>query len=105
MQWLLEAHIPEFRNSQDLKMFCKNVREQRNILCHRIGGLTQKQVFQAWGNDINNQSKWETRVLNCLNLVTGNNFDSLTQASLFASTHNRVKQALELLGDLTSIAT
>lgn len=72
----------------------KNTKFQRNNLFHRIGGLTQKQLLQAWGNDINDPSKWENRLLNCLNLVTENNFQSLTQASLFASTHQRVHQAI-----------
>ena len=44
--------------------------------------------------ELNDPSKWETRLLNCLNLVTENNFQSLTQASLFASTHQRVHQAI-----------
>lgn len=94
MQRLMEAHIPELRKKPDFTIFWRNARVQRNNLFHRIGGLTQKQVLQAWGDDINNSSKWETRILNCLNLVTGNRFQSLTQASLFASTHQRVKQAI-----------
>lgn len=94
LQRLLEVYIPEVRNSQDFARFCRNARVERNNLFHRIGGLTQNKVFQAWGNDINNQSKWD-RILNCLNLVTGNRFHSLTQASLFASTHSRVKQVID----------
>lgn len=94
MQRLMEAHIPELRNNPDFTIFWINARIQRNNLFHRIAGLTQRQVLQAWGDDINNPSKWETRILNCLNLVTENRFQSLTQASLFASTHQRVKQAI-----------
>jgi hypothetical protein len=94
MQRLLEVYMPEVRNNRDFSMFWRNAREQRNNLFHRIGGLTQKEVLQAWGNDINNSSKWETRILNCLNVVTENRFQLLTQASLFASTHHRVKLAI-----------
>ncbi len=92
MQRLLEADISETRNSRDFAIFWRTTKDERNILFHRIGGLTKKEVLQAWGNDINNSSKWEARILNCLNLVTGQRFHSLTQASLFASTHCRVKK-------------
>lgn len=94
MQQLLEADIPETRNNQDFTIFWRNTRSERNNLFHRVGGLTKNEVLQAWGNDINNSSKWETRIINCLNLVTGERFHSSTQASLFASTHHRVKQAI-----------
>lgn len=94
MQRLLEADISEVRNNRDFVMFSINAREQRNNSSHRIGGLTEPEVLQAWGNDINNSSKWEARILNCLNLVTGEKFVSLTQASLFASTHHRVKKEI-----------
>ena len=94
MQRLLEADIFETRNSRDFAIFWRSARIERNKLFHRIGGLTEQEVLQAWGNDINESSKWEARILKCLNLVTGNTFHSLTQASLFASTHQRVKMAI-----------
>jgi hypothetical protein len=95
MQRLVEVSIPTISHSQDLKIFWKKARVERNKLFHRIGGLTEKQVFQAWGEDISDREKWEARILNCLNLVTGNNFKSLERASLFASLHQRVAQAIE----------
>jgi hypothetical protein len=94
MQRLIEAYIPELSHNKDFRSFCTNAKIQRNNLFHRIGGLTQRDVFKAWGDDINNQSQWETRILNCLNLVTENKFQSLSQASLFASSHQRVQQAI-----------
>lgn len=94
MQCLLEAYVPDAYKSQDLKSFFENAKQQRNNLFHRIGGMTQKDVFYAWGNDINDEYKWEKRIVNCLNLVVGERFHSLTQVSLFASTHQRVKQAI-----------
>jgi hypothetical protein len=95
MRKLLEVYIPEASTSFDLKMFYKKAREQRNKLFHCIGGLSQQQVLQAWGSDINNQNKWENRILSCLNTITGNQFQSLAQASLFASVHQRVEQAIK----------
>lgn len=94
MQCLLEAYISDTRTNQNIKSFFKNAREQRNNLFHRISGMTPINVFQAWGHDINDENKWEKRVLNCLNLVTGERFHSLSQASIFASTHQRVKQVI-----------
>ena len=95
MQRLLEADIPNVKTSQDWLMFCQNAVKDRNNLFHLIGGLSEIDVFKAWGDEINNKSQWETRILNCLNLVTNNRFKSLTQASLFASIHHRVKEAID----------
>jgi hypothetical protein len=95
MRRLVEAIIPKVTYEQDFNVFWDNARIARNNLFHRIDGLTEKQVFQAWGEDINNRKAWENRILSCLNLATGNNFKSLERASLFASIHQRVKQAIE----------
>jgi hypothetical protein len=95
MQCLLEADFPEVKTSQDWVMFCQNAVKIRNKLFHQIGGLTEMDLFKAWGDGINNQSKWENRILNCLNLVTKNKFQSLSQASLFASIHEQAQQAIK----------
>jgi len=95
MQRLVEASIPKISYEKDFEIFWKKAKTERNKLFHRIGGLTEKQVFQAWGDDINDRKAWETRILNCLNLVTGKSFKSLARASLFASLHQRVEQAIE----------
>lgn len=94
MQRLIEVAIPLIANNQDFKMFWDNAKIQRNNLFHRIIGLTEKDVFKAWGNDIKNSDQWETRILNCLNLVTAKTFKSLGKASLFSSTHQRAKQII-----------
>jgi hypothetical protein len=95
IQRLIEADIPTIRTSRDFEMFWIKAKIERNKLFHRIVGQTQNDVYKAWGDDINNPSEWETRIINCLNLVTKNKFQSLTQASLFESTHQRVKQAIK----------
>lgn len=95
MRRLLEEVNLEARQSVDLKTFWDYTRPKRNILFHCLGGLSEERVFQAWGTDINQQSQWESRVLNCLNIVGGNRFKSLSQASLFASVHQRVEQMIE----------
>jgi hypothetical protein len=69
----------------------KNV---RNFLSHNLGGINDKDLFKAWGQDIKNQKDWENRILTCLNLIANNNFSSLYQASLFACTHHKIKQKI-----------
>ncbi|MBD2097721.1 hypothetical protein H6F90_21735 [Trichocoleus sp. FACHB-591] len=91
---LLELAIPQTAYSQDFKAFWETARHKRNMLSHRLGGLPEKDVLTAWGRDINKPEQWEIRILNCLNLVTGKSFKSLTQASLLAKVHLQVKQAI-----------
>lgn len=94
-QRLVEAAIQKAQSSKDFKAWSSNeTREQRNELSHRLGGISEKDLFKAWGQDIKDREQWEKRLLNCLNLITDNNFSSLTQASLFASVHHRVKGAI-----------
>jgi hypothetical protein len=70
-------------------------RQLRNRLSHQLGGISEEELFQAWGRDIYNQENWEKRILNCLNLITDNRYISLKQASLFASVHQRITTAIK----------
>lgn len=94
MRDLLEKAIPQTVTSLDFKAFGDTARIKRNALSHRLGGLSEKEVFKAWGGDIKDQAQWETRVLNCLNLITGQPFKSLSQASLFAKIHSKLEEAI-----------
>lgn len=98
-QKLVEAAISEASFSDDFQAWSSNeVREVRNKLSHQLGGISEKELFEAWGKDINVREKWESRILNCLNLITNNHqFTTLKQASLFACIHERVKQAIAKL--------
>ncbi|NER22901.1 MAG: hypothetical protein F6J96_19825 [Symploca sp. SIO1C2] len=91
---LLAAAIPEAETSEDFKAFWNSAREMRNNLSHRLGGLEEKKLFQAWGKDIKDAEQWQHRILNCLNLLTGQTFKSLSQASLFSKIHYRVVNAI-----------
>ncbi|WP_258000193.1 hypothetical protein [Fischerella thermalis] len=81
-------------NSIDFKAFWDSARKKRNYFSHRLGGLAEKEVFRAWGEDVTNSEQWQKRILNCLNLVTGKSFRNLAQASVFATIHDQVLQAI-----------
>lgn len=93
-QELLAAAIPQAAESKDFKTFFSSAREMRNKLSHHLGGFGEKEIFKAWGNDVNNSEQWQHRILNCLNLVTEQKFKSISQASLFSKIHLKVIQAI-----------
>jgi len=98
-QRLIEKYIaltsPQ-ANFKDLKAWgSEELRNHRNRLSHKLGGISEKELFQAWGNNIHNQQDWKKRILNCLNLITENKFNYLWQGSLFASIHERVRTAIK----------
>lgn len=92
---LLEAAIPATATSPDFKEFWDTARTKRNTYSHRLGGLTEKEVFNAWGGDIKQQSQWEKRLLNCLNMITDQPFKTLEKASLFCTIHQQVQTAIK----------
>lgn len=95
LQELLTAAIPQTTGQDFQSFWAKDCRDMRNALSHRLGGLSQKEVLEAWGEDINTPAQWEARILNCLNLLTGQSFKTLEKASLFRVIHMQVKSAIE----------
>ena len=87
---LLEAAIPATASSPDFRQYWNKAREARNLLSHRLGGISEQQVLQSWGSDITNRHDLERRLLGCLNLLSGKPFRSLANASLFAKVHQKV---------------
>jgi hypothetical protein len=94
LRYLVTAAIPGTLNSNDFHAFWHPAREMRNHLSHRLEGLSEKELFAAWGEDVTNLEQWQARVLNCLNLVTGQSFKTLAEASIFHKLHNQVLQAI-----------
>jgi hypothetical protein len=92
---LLKEAIPETKNSIDFKAFWKSAKYARNYFSHRLGGLAEQDVFTAWGKDITDSQQWQKRILNCINLVTGESFSTLYKASLFSQIHKQVLEAIE----------
>lgn len=98
-QRLIEKYIaltsPQ-ANFKNLKAWgSEELRNHRNRLSHKLGGISEGELYQAWGKDTYNQKDWEKRILNCLNLITENKFNYLWQGSLFASIHQRVRTAIK----------
>ncbi len=96
-QWVLEAllneAIPEIADSQDFKSFWSSANTMRNILSHQLGGLSQTSLFDAW--EVANIEQLESRLVRCLNVLSGQSCSSLTQISLFAETHHLTKKTIE----------
>ena len=104
---LLKVDIPEVANNLDFKAFwSKSNKDQRNKLSHRLGGLSENELFKAWGEDISTCLEWETRIINCINVITKEDFQSLDiegfvkdknlgkQASLMAQVHQELVKAI-----------
>ena len=86
---LLEAHIPSTATSIDFNVFWDSARVARNVIAHRLGGISERSVLMAWGEDIRTRDDLERRLLGCLNAIAGKQYRSLAAASLFAKIHAR----------------
>jgi hypothetical protein len=86
--------IPKSAASDDFREYWSRARTARNLISHRLGGISEKEVFAAWGNQIRSRTDLEKRLLTCLNLLTGKSFRSLIEASLFAKVHQKVITAI-----------
>ena len=93
---LFRESRPELQHEEDLKVIWKAARGKRNHLFHQLLGLDEKEVFQAWGRA--NQSSWEARLLNCLNLITNQpQFKSVGHASLMTKIHKELEKKVASL--------
>jgi hypothetical protein len=72
-------------------------RRKRNEMSHRLGGMSEKELLSAWGEDIGDRSQWAARILACLNILTGKSFKTLQQASLFAKVQDEIQRSIEQL--------
>jgi hypothetical protein len=91
---LLEAHIPSTALSMDFQVFWDRARIQRNQLSHRLGGISERKVLAAWGEDVRTTGDLERRLLGCLNPIAGKQYRSLAGVSLFAKIHQKVLEAI-----------
>jgi hypothetical protein len=92
---LLNLTIVETATSIDFQAFWHSAKDARNKYSHRLGGLAETEVFEAWGKEIRNSEQWQKRIINCINLIMGKSYKNLSQASLFAQLHNQVREAIE----------
>ena len=96
---LIQAAIPETARSRDLQSFwSQDTRNYRNALSHKLGGITEKMLFDAWGEGVQDQKTWEKRVLTCLNLITGqSSFRAIAKVSLLTTIHEQLVGAIAAL--------
>jgi hypothetical protein len=96
-QALIEVALPETAHSPDLQAFwSEENRTLRNTLSHQLGGISRLELLHAWGQDIHRIDDWQRRLLNGLNLLTGQTFKSLEHASLFTQVHQLARQKVEV---------
>lgn len=95
-QAVIEAALPKTVNSSDFQAFwSEENRTLRNTLSHQLGGISRSELLRAWGRDIQQIDDWQRRLLHGLNLLTGQTFKSLEQASLFTQVHRSARQKIE----------
>jgi hypothetical protein len=92
--WILrdlhDLAIPETASSDDFREYWSKARTARNLISHRLGGISERDVLTAWGDGIRSRVDLERRILRCLNLLTGKPFRTLAEVSLFARVHQKV---------------
>ncbi len=92
---ILKVSLPAALEGDFEYFWSDDCRRKRNEMSHRIGGMSEKELFSAWGEDIKYRSQWAARILACLNILTGQSFKSLSDASLFDKVQKKVKGAIE----------
>jgi hypothetical protein len=70
----------------------KKVRDKRNELFHQLLGLKETDVFEAW--DTTDKDSWKTKVLDCLNFVSDQSFNSLEEVSVMYKVHQLLNEML-----------
>ncbi len=89
---LIAKIFPDWKFNADMKIFKDDTTKKRNNLFHQLLGMEEAEVYKAW--DTNNNSQWQSRVLGCLNFVSGEKFTSLKKASLMSDVHQELEEAI-----------
>jgi hypothetical protein len=92
---ILKVSLPNALTGEFKYFWSPECKKIRNRLSHRLGGISEPELLSAWGGDLQARSQWESRILACLNILTGQSFESLDRASLFAKVHDRIRRSIE----------
>lgn len=98
----------DISKNDDIGIFGHHVFKKRNNLFHQLEGLQDKKaVFENWRSPNEKQwrddaeNKWKTRILKCLNFVSGETFEFLDKedkngkvANLMAIVHKKLESAI-----------
>jgi len=93
---LLEMARPESKKNKYIKTVLYSAKDERNQQFHRLLGLQEENLFQAW--KANNVREWNAVLLGCLNFLAQvdltSNFESVESASLMAKVHQELRDAI-----------
>ncbi len=89
---LFELARPDCQTNSDMQICFGDTKDNRNVLFHGLEGLERQEVFENWG--CADLEGWESRVLGCLNFMTGQEFDRLQQASLMSQVHQAIFEGI-----------
>ncbi|ELS32671.1 MULTISPECIES: hypothetical protein [Pseudanabaena] len=86
----------DVNSDADIWNFGNKVFDKRNELFHKLEGLQDRNsVFKAWEIFNDNEKEWKTRVLNCLNFISQEEFKSIEEASLMSQVHKDLKEVIK----------
>lgn len=81
-----------------IRIVWEQLADERNELFHRLKGITENEVYEAWG--CKNREQWGKLLFDCVQLVSNTqdkNFKSLKQGSLITSIHESLKTEIDNL--------
>ncbi|WP_293127643.1 hypothetical protein [Microcoleus sp. bin38.metabat.b11b12b14.051] len=95
---LLKQARPDWENHPDIKIVWEVAKKERNNCFHRLEGLQESEVFDAW--DTKSKDDWKNRILSCINFIAKEHlpqqeeFTSLEEASLMAKVHDELVESI-----------
>jgi hypothetical protein len=82
----------------DIWNFGNKVFDKRNELFHKLEGLQDRNsVFKAWEIFNDSEEEWETRVLNCLNFISQEEFKSIEESSLMSQVYKDLEKVIKAI--------
>jgi hypothetical protein len=91
---LIPKILPNWELNPDMKIFNDYTRDKRNTLFHRLSGLKEQELFEAWNTSNKDKENWKKSILGCLNFISGEKFTSLKKASLMHEVEQELQAAI-----------
>ncbi|NDJ17975.1 hypothetical protein [Myxacorys almedinensis] len=96
---LFETVRPESKKNKYIKTVLYSAKDERNQQFHRLLGLQEENLFQAW--KATNVEEWNAVLLGCLNFIaqvdSTSNFESIKSTSFMAKVHQELKDTIASL--------
>ena len=87
-QLFKEACGEHCERDSDLWVFFEVAKPWRNSVFHRLLRLRPEELFIAW--QVGGPREWRSRVLGCLNAISGQEYQSLTESSRMVGLHQHI---------------